>query len=147
ALSPPPAYGTIGSAVPWNAITGSGGPSHGGKYSTPAIGAIAAMRSGMRQPSSDDIWPPLDIPVTSTRAMSRHKVASSWSRCSPVVPGAMAVMARQPEDGPDACAGTSGAGDDDELGAALGARSEVHATPRSAAATSIAAEARFMTQP
>ena len=59
-VRPPPAYGTIGSSTPWNAMTGTGAPVQGWLYSTPAMGAIAVMRSGSRHASSDDIWAPFD---------------------------------------------------------------------------------------
>jgi hypothetical protein len=79
ALRPPPAYGRIGSAVPWNARIGTGRPSHGARNSSPATGAIAVMRSGRRHASSDDICAPFDIPVENTRDGSTHSVASRWS--------------------------------------------------------------------
>ncbi len=55
-------------------MIGTGGPSQGSLYSTPAIGAIAAMRSGSRQASSEESCAPLDIPTEKTRAVSMHRV-------------------------------------------------------------------------
>ena len=54
---------TSGSAVPWNAMTGTGTVEQSLKNLTPATGAIAAMRPGMLHASWEDMNAPFDRPV------------------------------------------------------------------------------------
>jgi hypothetical protein len=64
--APPPSYGTSGSAVPWNSITGMGWLGlycAEGMSRTPATGAMAAKMSAASQPSRFDMKPPLDMPI------------------------------------------------------------------------------------
>ena len=60
-------------------MTGTGAPLQGSLNSTPAMGAIAVMRSASRHARSDDICAPFDMPTEKTFAVSMHRIASRWS--------------------------------------------------------------------
>ena len=60
----PPSNGTIVSAVPWNAITGSGcGSRHFGRNTSNPTPPTAANRRGVTQANEKAMAEPIDMPA------------------------------------------------------------------------------------
>src|ERR1700729_1380961 len=75
----PPVYGTKGSAVPWNAITGTRQEGrHPEVASIPATVATAAILLASLQASADAMNAPFEYPATYTLWLLTHRVLSRW---------------------------------------------------------------------